>query len=308
MTRFATGVFVVLFLCAAGTVKDEKIPLKFKDPAKGDAEQIDRVEKEVVVIVVKDDQGKELKKEEIETSREFRFKTTYVEPLDKDGQVTKVKREYEKAQRSLGGKTEKLPYQGKAVIIEKKDGKYQFTLEGNDKPLSEKDAEDLDKEFNTEDKTTRKDLLKMVFPKDQVCVDETWKVDPKFLIDSIEKGSKNTIAVDAAKATATGKLVKVVERDGKKFGEFEFKMELPMKKGGIPLDPNVTAEFEPGTKIVMTAKQESCIDGSSLDDLDNSTTTLKGDATATLPGGTELKLEFSLKQDRKSTSKDVTKK
>src|SRR5262245_23009298 len=65
-------------------------------------------------------------------SRAFDYRETILEHPEGRAHPTRLRRQYEKAVVVEGGKEAKLPYEGKAVVIEAKDGGHQFRVEGGD--------------------------------------------------------------------------------------------------------------------------------------------------------------------------------
>jgi hypothetical protein len=161
---------------------------------------------------------------------------------------TKVKRTYESAELTVNGQRQDLGLKGKTVLIEKKGDRYAFTADG--KPVAGKAAELLGKEFSGKKQTRDEDFL----PGKPVKVGETWKIDVAKVAAELSEGG---MVVDDQKSTATGKLAKVYDKGGKKFGVIEVTMDLAvttLKSGPqeVPLKDS---------KLTTTLVLDGCIDG-----------------------------------------------
>jgi hypothetical protein len=161
---------------------------------------------------------------------------------------TKVKRTYESAELTVKGQKQDLGLKGQTVLIEKKGDKYTFTAAG--KPLAGKAAELLGKEFSAKKQTRDEDFL----PGKPVKVGETWKIDVTKVAAEMSEGG---MVIDDQKSTASGKLTKVYDKGGKKFGVIEVTMDLvatTLKSGPqeVPLKDS---------KLTLALVLDGCIDG-----------------------------------------------
>jgi hypothetical protein len=183
---------------------------------------------------------------------EDRLRLIYVEKYMKlDNELT-MQRHFDKAQRSHGEELEDLPYQGKTVLFQqKKMGGFRFVAE--DQELAGADARFLDFDLP---QTQKDGSLGAFLPDKPVCVGETWRVDiDRFVTQSSWK-------IDTAKSRARGKLLRVYERDGRRFGVLEIHAVLPIAEiewGAEKVVP------ESGTEMVVDWVYELCIDGTSAD-------------------------------------------
>jgi len=179
----------------------------------------------------------------------FKTQEVYTETVLEKGDKTpnKYKRTYEKATRTMDDKTEARSYEGRTLIFEKKGDKYTVTAEG-DKPVNENDLKELTAKAN--ENTSVQD--EVFLPTKAIKVGDTWKIDGKKLADVFPGGSK---ALDPEKSSGEGKLTKVYEKDGHKFGvmTLTFKMAL-----NIPM-----IEFEKTPIMEMKLNLDTAIDGSS---------------------------------------------
>jgi len=87
-------------------------------------------------------------------------------------------------------------------------------------------------------------------------VNEEWKIDMKAVAGQF--GGGMDMELDTDKATGTGKLLKVYQKDGKQFGEIQVKLDMPIKsvgKGAQSIKP------EAGSKLSLDGTMDVCIDG-----------------------------------------------
>jgi hypothetical protein len=228
---------------------------------------------------IEDLEGKLLQEDKKETTRITSFRETVLEKPEGKDRATKLKRHYDKAQTKEDGEAKPLPYQGKTVLIEKKGEKYQFHIEGGE-ALTGKDAKLLDDEFNK--KGSSREFEKLLLPKVPVAVGESWKIDPEPIIKDFSSKEEALIG-DAAKSTATGKLVRAYKKDGKQFGVLHFKVDLALKEIKAK---DQTLALQPGAHMVITMDVDTCIDGSR--DVGEGTMLMEMDLKALVkdPGGT----------------------
>jgi hypothetical protein len=160
---------------------------------------------------------------------------------------------------------------GKTVLIEKGKMNYSFALEGGGE-LNAEAADLLQKEFN---KKNDVDMDEMMLPKKPVKVGDTWTVEPK----AVEKMFGDEMAVDKDKASVTGKLLKVYDKDKAKWGVIEYVIELPVLSIKSPMGAVDTAD---GSKLKMTMTIDGCVDGSAYGG--SVTGKMDGDITLKIPG------------------------
>src|SRR5262249_48115620 len=151
---------------------------------KGDSVRVKSSEQGVVKINVTDNNNNEIENKTEKKSDSFEFVETILEKPAGATTATKLKRQYQTAERIEDGNKSTLPYQGKSVVIEKKDKKYQFQIEGGEE-ITGKDAEELDEEFNQGD---FKNLSPELFlPKKAVAINESWKMEAGPILKELEK-------------------------------------------------------------------------------------------------------------------------
>jgi hypothetical protein len=256
-------------LTAAG---EEAHAIKVKKLAKGDVaivlvkhDQAWRAVKPAAAEVKNPVQPKELPKEEEKVVEEpkgavkggepkprvgreggvFLFEETILD-IDPGKGPTRLQRRYEQAVTKKDGKEVTLPYEWKTVVIEKKDDKYRYSSDGTE--LTGENARALDDEFAKGPSPW--DSNELLLPKKAVRVNESWTIATEPYIKEMEA---QKLKVDAGKSTGTGKLLKVYDKDGRRFGVIEARLEFPLMNPGeenaVPLTVDVTLDL--------------CIDGSS---------------------------------------------
>jgi hypothetical protein len=187
-------------------------------------------------------------------TKEEKANATYVytdEVIEKPAgapKPTKVKRTYESAELTVNGQQQDLGLKGRTVLIEKKGDRYAFTADG--KPVAGKAAELLGKEFSGKKQTRDEDFL----PGKPVKVGETWKIDVAKVAAEL---SATGMVIDDQKSTGSGKLAKVYDKGGKKFGVIEVKMDLVVTK--IKSGPQEIPLKD--SKLITTLVLDGCIDG-----------------------------------------------
>jgi hypothetical protein len=243
----------VLFLSAGLLRADDTYPIKMRDIAQGDVYQIQKSETTTVKSKVVDATGKALQDMTQKTIETAVYKETILK-CEAGKSPTMVERKYEKAQLTTDDKKTDLAYQGKTVVIEKKDGKFRFTVDG--KELPESDAALLAKEFEHQT-DEHNDVEKAILPKNPVKVNDSWKVDMEPFIKDAAKGGELELDPKRSKGTVT--LVKAYKKDGKQYGEMKVALTLGIKTLGKG-EQKLTADE--GTVATLEFLLDGCIDGS----------------------------------------------
>jgi hypothetical protein len=150
---------------------------------------------------------------------------------------------YEKAEKDVDGKPAPLSYQGQSVRYEWVDGRYKVTVDGGN--IAAKDLKDLETQANTPH------LESVMAPAKPVRVGEIWSID----IGKLAQALGRTIIIDEANSTATCELLKVYDKDGRKFGLLRVKYDVAVARlGAMGFDPPLNGRLE-GTL-------ETAVDGS----------------------------------------------
>src|SRR5262249_52032126 len=156
---------------------DVEYTIQFKDVTgiaggQGDVTHITQSITSQLISKTTDATGKVLKEEYPRPDGEtFVYTQTILEKPDKSKPPTRVRRQYERSEKKSGGKTTQLEFQGKTVLIEKKDGKWRFQFEGGSE-LALEDAMIVYRDFH-DDETVPEDQIKRLLPKKPVKVGES---------------------------------------------------------------------------------------------------------------------------------------
>jgi hypothetical protein len=296
--RLLIAVGLSLFL--AGAPAADNYTIQIKDQRQGDTYQTDKTEGSTTLSKIVDAAGKTLVESEEQSTKTTVYRETILERAAGKLHATRLKRQYEKAQVKTGNKTEELPYQGKTVLIEKKDKKYHFQIEG-DAELAGKDARLLDEEFNKNDEDEF-DLRTALLPKKAVALKDEWAVEMKPLLKSFSRATK--MDLDADHATGTGKLVKAYQKEGVPFGVLEIHLEMPIKEIGTGKG---TIKLQPGAKWTMDITLDSCIDASRLDADMKVKFQIDAAGPVPLPDGSEAKLTIKGQGTVDTTNREISK-
>src|SRR5262245_2929718 len=158
---------VVLLAGATRGSGQEAHTLKIRKPAVGETYLSEKRDEEQLDQKLTDDKGKALKQAGHARKDHLIYRETVLEHPPGQPRPTQLRRQYEKAVSTVGERTTALPYEGKTVLIEKKDGRYRFRIEGGEE-LTGTAAQRLDEEFNR----PRPDFLALLLPKKAVQVNE----------------------------------------------------------------------------------------------------------------------------------------
>jgi hypothetical protein len=246
---------------AGGVRAQDTYAIKFKHaPDAGKSVAIKNHEKGTTTVKVTDPDGKVINnnKEESETDEVYTEKV-----LEKGDKVSKkFQRTYEKATRTVGDKKSDLPYQGRTIVFELKDGKYEATAEGTP-ALPAMVLEGLAKKENTDPQAADEAIL----PKKAVKVGDKWAVDIKAMAKAL--ANEGGLEVDADKSKGDVTLTKAYTKDGAQYGVLDITMKLAIKSvGGLKFDTPATGD--------LTIKLDVAIDGKSPAGTETSKNNFKG--------------------------------
>ncbi len=276
MHRVFPATLVLVFgLAAAAQAQTYKIQLKeYPDVGKkitqtGTETSKESVKVTVMGMVVKDESKTKVKN------------ITYTEETvtKGDGRPKAFKKTFTKATVTADGKTEKLPYEDRTILFEKKGEGYTAKAEG-EPALDAKVLAELQDSVNTSEQLSR-----VFTPGKEVAVGDTWKID----IERVAAAFAKSLPLDKEKSTAQGKLVKAYKKGNHQFGVLEYDLKLAVKKLG-PLDLKTPAPFQ------MKLTVDTAIDGSSTAGTLTTTGNLKAVTEVTQNGqtvGLNLNVEVS---------------
>lgn len=248
LKRLWAAVLAVGLVAGGAGAADEAITIKLKKAGKGDV--VKETKTEDVNTVVNITAGGQTQDQKEKGGSKMVYTEEVIERGEKDAKPTKAKRTYETAEVMKMGEKVDLGLKGKTVLIEKGKDKYAFTVDGE--KVKAEAAEVLDKEFNKKDDV---DMDELMLPKKAVKVGDKWDVDLK----AVEKMFGDEMKVDKDKAKASGKLVKVYDKDKAKFGVVEYTIELPILSVTTPMG---ALDATDGSKLKVTITLDGCIDGS----------------------------------------------
>ncbi len=255
MKRYlALIVVIALFGAAAAVPAQEGITIKLKELGEGEAALIKKKETTTTKVNVTDGKGNVVVDKTDAKTEVQEYKETILKR--QDGKLpTKLERDYSKAEVTQDDKTTDGPLHGKTVIIEKKGDKYSFTYKDGTE-VADQALEMLDKAFGKKTEEAA-EIEKMVLPKGPVKVGQSWKIEIAKIAAALSQ--QGEIAVDAAKSTGQGTLVKAYKKNGRQFGEMKFKMQMPLTSAGKGAQQ---LKFTAGAKIELDLTLDGCIDGS----------------------------------------------
>jgi hypothetical protein len=278
------AILAVAIAAAAGRADDGPVTIKVKQPGPGDRVKETKTENATQKTSF---MGMAM---ETKVGTKFVYTEEVIERPAGAKRATKLKRTYETAEMTKDGEKVDLGLVGKTVLVEKKGDGYDITVDG--KEVSGPAADILKKEFAKEKQINDEDLL----PKEPVKVGGTWKID----FGPLAKDAADELAIDVEKSSATGKLTKVYDKGGHKFGVVEITLDLAVTKAGSGAQ---AIKLEDDSKMHVTAVLDACIDGSKADVTGKMTMT--GNFTGTVMGK-ELKIDLASVKD--GTGEDLGKK
>src|SRR5437762_8473898 len=126
-------------------------PLTIKEAAKGDVRQCDISQNTLSSTkIVRLANGQALHEKTTRNAQHNFYRETVLDRQSGQRRPTRLRRQYEKATLWTEGKQTVLPYQGKTVLIESREGVYVFSIEGG-RPLADEADRLRDREVNRED-------------------------------------------------------------------------------------------------------------------------------------------------------------
>ncbi|MCE9567048.1 MAG: hypothetical protein K8U57_34025 [Planctomycetes bacterium] len=282
MRRYGSAFLaLVVISCASKNEGDKSAThtIKLKgDPALGKSLTIKSASTMEFTILVKGPDGKVHERKQHEQDVNVYTLTALAVEGDK---ATKYKRVYDKAEKLNDGVLIPFPYQGRTVVYTHKDGKWDLTGEGNP-PLSQHDIAHLIKNANHKHHLQNKDFE----PLGPVKIGETWKLDVK----KVGQGFGPELDdLDLEKCHAEGKLVKVFDKDGAKFGVMEFTINLAVKRM-----KEIT--FETPMSFEITVTLDTAIDASTSAGKMTMKGTMKGNGVM---GPQEKKIQLEMNANLK---------
>lgn len=283
--RNALALSLVALALSPLTALGQEYVIQIKQPGLGDRTKVKASNNTSIQFKLVDDNNNVVEDKTENKSHLFIFSEVGLERAAAGDALVKIKRRYDHAERVVSSVRNTLPYQGKTLHIDQKDGHFRFQIEGDDN-LSEAEAAELNEEFNKGD--FRKLLTAGFLPRKAVKINEAWKLDVAPLARDFGKDGK--IVLDDVNAKGTGKLLKVYQKNGKQFGVIELAMHLPVTH--MVNDGNKSEAKD--SKITISVTRDGPIDGS----LDESRlmVSFDGDISATInANGNDYKLAITVR-------------
>ena len=217
---------ILVFALAPLTASAQEYAIKIGSPGLGDKSQVTSTGNFDMEFKVLDNAGNAVVEKKETKALRFEFRETGLERAGAGDELVRIKRFYDRGERRINGVRETLPYQGKTLLIQKKDGRFTFLIDNDagGESLEGKEDDELNEEFNKGD--FRKLLGDHFLPRKAVKVNETWTFDVAPLAKDFGKDGK--IEIDADKSKGAGKLVKAYQKNGKQFGIIELALEFPV--------------------------------------------------------------------------------
>lgn len=262
MRSVQVSLLLLLSLLSSTAWSQETYDLKTRTEAQGDTVRLDILNTFQMDISV--ELGGESKKIRELKSTETMVFTEKILAKKAGEKATRIHREYEKAQIDDGKEKKTLSFQGKKILVERKETGFEFQFEGGDEIEGEA-AEYLKIEFNQNDDLVEPDRL--LRPKKPVKVGETWDLE----IAAIAKNYARTtpVPLDQAKARGQGKLTKIYPKDGRNWGVIEVEIVIPLKPG-----PQGALDVDASSKMTLKQVMDGPIDGRDASKTFESTMTL----------------------------------
>jgi hypothetical protein len=215
-------------------------------------EKQDHQEKHVQVF---DSTGKALKDQQDKLGNTVVYREKIIAKPEGEGRPTHLQRQFERAERRVGGRISPVPLQGKTYDIEKKNGRYTFQYLGGE-ALPAEAAQALEREFNS-GLQEELDWEKMILPPQPVRVNDVWKFDLARVVKVL--GQLTNMQIDASHSSGHASLSRVYEQDKRRFAELDAVINLATT---AVVRGTSTRPLEPGSHISLILKLNGCIDGS----------------------------------------------
>lgn len=241
------GLAVLVAGLASAAGPDDAVTVKVKKLAPGVVLQRTKTEDVTTRITVLTNGKAQVKEDRVTTRYAF---TDEILTVNADGRPTKLRRVYKTAEETVAKKARPVGLVGKAIVVEKGADGYTFTADG--KPLTGKAAEVLAKEFNAAMDAHDPDSLR---PPKPVRVGDTWALDAKKVTEGF---GVSGLTPDPEKSSASGKLLRVYDRDGRRYGVTEVTIEVAVTK---LTEGTKVAPLQPGAAVAMTVTEDGCLDG-----------------------------------------------
>jgi hypothetical protein len=196
--------------------------------------------------------GKPLSERKMKMSNEVVY-TDHVE-VPGDQQPKLMRRSYSLAMDRIENETRKLPYEGRTVVFEFKDGKYEASALGLP-PLATEELAVLAR------RVSQPNLVQLYLPNKPVAEGESWTIDIAKAAPVIADGTD----VDIRRSSGTGALTKVYMKPPQRslFGVVEFNLKLAVVNRVFQGKQKLA--WEPDTYLEFKGSIDTAIDGSTTE-------------------------------------------
>ncbi|QJW98959.1 hypothetical protein [Frigoriglobus tundricola] len=185
----------------------------------------------------------------------FEYTETVVDRPPGADRATRATRAYKRAERSENGApAAPMSYVNKTVLIEKRDARYSYTVNGA--PLPEPETRKFRKLYERKDQLKNEDFL----PGRPVRVNEKWHYDHPVMK---KLGADFEMPIDVAKCSGGGRLSKTYSRNGQQWGTIEIRADLVLDGALVP--EGATEALAVSGTITLTLTLDTAIDGSAHD-------------------------------------------
>ena len=260
-------IVATLWTAAAGAVlaQDGAVTIVPHKPKAGDVIEVtetdDKVTKTTVTVKGRSDARFEKEKSRVAYTQELLA-------VAADGTPRKVRREYKTFELSKDAKKEDYKLEGKTILAEKTGEAFAVTFADGKVPEG-KAADYLAAKF----RHFGKDMSEQdVFPTTPIKPGETWKIDATRVVKSM---ADSGLTLDADLSSGTGRLIKVYDKNGHKFGVVALTLDLVVTKAGTG---DKALSLKTGSRMRIETTGDGCIDGG------EATGTMKMKVTADLVG------------------------
>ena len=277
MGRFA----LVLALLSSGAAQgQEAYSIRLKEAGRGDIRRCEISSNTEITSRLVGPSGKILQDRTLRNAQQSVYRETVLEPAAAGQKLpARLRREYERAVVWIDGKPQTLPHQGKAVLIETRNGECNFRLEGGT-AMSGLAAALLSREMK------KGDLRGLLLPRQAVRPGEGWKIDMAPVARLWERAIG--LQLDDSRAAGTGRLARVYRKDGLLFGALTIHLEAPILSVG-----EKKRAAAAGSRLLMDINLDCCIDGKASSGTLQATFRVSAAAAAPGPDGKPARLLLS---------------
>jgi hypothetical protein len=256
LRRFCLAAAGASLLLPAVASAQQSYRIALKEPAQGDTTLHHKLVQTRLELFIAHDQGKAARTRSLEETLRLVYRQTVLEKPAKAGQTTKLRQHFSRAERTQAGQTDALTYQGKALLIECKDGHWRAQTE--DGVIPPRALAALGEEGNAPPPVLRATAAWL--PLKPVRVGESWAIPVAPLLKGRDWG--RALDFDAGRAEASGKLLRTYEKGGRRYGVFELVLSGPPRTLGSDGKVEITLK---DSKVTVRLVVDGCIDGSRSD-------------------------------------------